>query len=63
MNLLDNLEQNVLKPIAFSNEKTLHNIQTSITKATIAIKRPRNTEMSAKSVITFILIQIFNKFN
>lgn len=63
MDLLDNLEQNVLKPIAFSNEKTLHNIQTSITKATIAIKRPRNTEMKSKSVITFILIQIFNKFN
>lgn len=63
MNLLDNLEQNVLKPIALSNEKTLHNIQTSMTKATIAIKKPHNTDMSSKTIITIILIQIFNKFN
>lgn len=63
MNLLDNLEQNVLKSIALSNEKTLHNIQTSITKATIAIKKPHNTDMSSKTIITIILIQIFNKFN
>ena len=63
MNLLDNLEQNVLKHIAFINKKTLHNVKTSITKATIATKKPHDAEMTSKSIITIILIQIFNKFN
>ena len=44
MNLLDNLEQNVLKHIAFINKKTLHNVKTSMTKATIAMK-DKGTEL------------------
>lgn len=63
MNLLDNLEKNVLNYIAIANKKNLKNIQTSITRATTAIKNPYTAEMGPKGIITIILIQIFNKFN
>ena len=63
LNLLDNLEQNVLKYIAYTNQKSLLNIKTSISKATSATQKSLSMKMTSKSIITLITIQIIHKFN
>lgn len=62
MNLLDNLEQNVYKYVAFKHKKTVLNVKTSITKATNLIQNS-TMRITSKSVVSMILIEIFNKFN
>lgn len=66
MELLDNLEKNVLKHIAYKNNRTVLNIKTSMIKATnsIGIKNDKyNIQHTPKSIITRILIELFNQNN
>lgn len=60
LDLLDNLEQNVYKYIAYKNKKSINNIKTNIIKATNLI--PKNN-LTPKIIINNIVIKLINDYN
>lgn len=65
IDLLDNIEQNVYKPISCIHKKSLNNIKTSIIKSTNAIKNNdiNLIDITPKFVISSILTEINSKFS
>ena len=61
LDLLDNLEKNVYKYIAFKNNKTINNIKTNIIKSTNLISK-NNINITPKLVISNILIKLTNNY-
>lgn len=61
LDLLDNLEKNVYKYIAFKNNKTINNIKTNIIKSTSLISK--NINITPKLVISNVLIKLTNTYN
>ncbi len=58
--LLDNLEKNVYKIVSYNNHKTLENVKTNIIKST-KLRHRNNEKITPKSVITQILIKIYDE--
>lgn len=63
--LLDNLEKNVYKYIAYKYKKSINNIKTNIIKATNLIHKDKYVEenLTPKTVISNILIKLINDYN
>lgn len=62
LELLDNLENNVYKYIAFKYQKSLNNIKTNIVKATMKINRNSQIgfDYTPKLVISDVVVRILN---
>lgn len=62
LELLDNLENNVYKYVAFKYKKSLNNIKTNIVKATMKLNRNKQMDFdyTPKLVISDVVIRIFN---
>lgn len=64
LELLDNLEQNVYKYIAYKHKRTINNIKTNAIKATNHVQRNKSEgiNLTPKAVISDILIKIINNY-
>lgn len=62
LELLDNLENNVYKYVAFKYQKSLNNIKTNIVKATMKINRNSQIgfDYTPKLVISDVVVRILN---
>lgn len=62
LELLDNLENNVYKYVAFKYQKSLNNIKTNIVKATMKINRNSKISLdyTPKLVISDVVVRILN---
>lgn len=64
LDLLDNLEQNVYKYIAYKYKKSINNIKTNIIKATnlIAKNKEDKSALTPKIIINNVLIKLINDY-
>lgn len=62
LDLLDNLENNVYKYIAYKNKKNVNNIKTNIVKSTEKLIKQKENAMTPKEVINIILNKLIVRF-
>ncbi len=62
LDLLDNLENNVYKYIAYKNKKNVNNIKTNIVKSTEKLIKQKENAMTPKEAINIILNKLIVRF-